>query len=85
MELFPLDVRAELSGAANCLAFLYDFISVKTYPKLSSPEIFDVYGTFWLYSVICVIGFLYGLFFLPETKGKRLDEINGDFKSKEQT
>ena len=81
VELFPLDVRAELSGAANCLASLYDFISVKTYPQLSSNLLLDVYGTFWLYSSICLLGLIYGIFFLPETKGRRLEEINTTFMS----
>ena len=78
-ELFPLDVRAELSGAANCIASLYDFISVKTYPQLSNEAALGVYGIFWLYSAICSVGLLYGIFFLPETKGKRLEEINDQF------
>ena len=74
-----MDVRAELSGAANCIASLYDFVSVKTYPQLSNESALGVYGTFWLYSAICAIGLIYGIFFLPETKGKRLEEINRQF------
>ena len=80
-----MDVRAELSGAANCLSSLYDFISVKTYPQLSSDTVLGVYGTFWLYSTVCTLGLLYGIFFLPETKGKRLEEINTKFINKEES
>jgi len=32
-------------------------------------------GTFWLYGLICVFGFLFILRKLPETKGKSLEEI----------
>jgi SP family sugar porter-like MFS transporter len=32
-------------------------------------------GTFWLYGVICALGFVYILVNLPETKGKSLEEI----------
>ena len=78
-ELFPLDVRAELSGASTCLCSLLDFVSVKTYPQLSNESVLGVYGTFWMCSAICTIGFLYGIFCLPETKGKRLEEINNQF------
>ena len=80
MELFPLDVRAEMSGAANCIANLYAFLTVKTYPALSDDGMLHVYGAFWLYSAICMLGVLYGLSCLPETKGKRLEEINTNFK-----
>ena len=80
-----MDVRAELSGTANCLSSLYDFISVKTYPQLSSDTVLGVYGTFWLYSAICTLGLLYGAFFLPETKGKRLEEINHKFMDKDES
>ena len=45
----------------------------------------DVYGTFWLYSAICSIGLLYGIFFLPETKGRRLEEISTQFNAKDPT
>jgi sugar porter (SP) family MFS transporter len=32
-------------------------------------------GTFWLYGVICVVGFIFIFFKLPETKGKTLEQI----------
>ena len=32
-------------------------------------------GTFWLYAVICVLGFIFICFKLPETKGKTLEQI----------
>jgi hypothetical protein len=36
------------------------------------------YGTFWVYSFICVLGFLYIKKKLPETKGKSLEEIENE-------
>jgi SP family sugar porter-like MFS transporter len=32
-------------------------------------------GTFWLYAGICIAGFVYVYFKLPETKGKSLEQI----------
>jgi SP family arabinose:H+ symporter-like MFS transporter len=32
-------------------------------------------GTFWLYAVICVAGFVFIKFKLPETRGKTLEQI----------
>jgi hypothetical protein len=31
--------------------------------------------SFWLYAVICIVGFVIILFKLPETKGKSLEQI----------
>jgi MFS transporter, SP family, xylose:H+ symportor len=31
---------------------------------------------FWIYSVICVVAVLFGWRFVPETKGKSLEEIS---------
>jgi len=35
-------------------------------------------GTFWLYAVICVLGFVFIWFKLPETKNKSLEQIEHD-------
>jgi predicted MFS family arabinose efflux permease len=33
------------------------------------------YGTFWIYSAICVAGFIFLFRSLPETKGKSLETL----------
>ena len=36
-------------------------------------------GTFWLYGAICLAGGLFTFFFVPETKGKSIEEIQKIF------
>jgi SP family sugar porter-like MFS transporter len=44
-----------------------------TFPILN--KLLNASGTFWLYGFICLVGFLFILKKLPETKGKSLEEI----------
>lgn len=39
------------------------------------------YGTFWFYGGICILGVLFVLTKVPETRGKTLEEIETYFKT----
>lgn len=72
-EIFPNRIRglamsiAVLSLWAACTALTL------TFPILNRT--LGPHGTFWLYSAICVVGFLVIALALPETKGKSLEQI----------
>lgn len=36
----------------------------------------------WFFAAVSIVGFFFALFFLPETHGKKLSEIEEHFKSK---
>ncbi|MBQ8241264.1 MAG: MFS transporter, partial [Bacteroides sp.] len=40
------------------------------------------YGTFWIYTAICALGFVYFYRVLPETKGKSLEELENKLVKK---
>ncbi len=44
-ELFPVDVRPQMSGLANCVISGYIFVSVKTFPAMT--EAMTMAGTYW--------------------------------------
>ena len=52
------------------------FILTYTFPILNAK--LGPAGTFWLYAVICVAGFVFIFFKLPETKGKTLEQLEND-------
>ncbi|MGN0214894.1 MAG: sugar porter family MFS transporter [Muribaculaceae bacterium] len=72
-ELFPNKVRG--LAVSVCTFFLWTACTLLTFtfPPLNSA--LGSSGTFWIYSAICVIGFVFFLSRLPETKGKSLGEI----------
>ena len=49
------------------------FLLTYTFPALNAK--LGSAGTFWLYAVVCVAGFLFIKLKLPETKGKTLEQI----------
>ena len=81
--MFPLDARAELIGLANCFGNLSIFLVVKTFPTLRQPQNLGLSGSYILYASVCGLCVLFGLFILPETKGKHLEDINKEFEEKQ--
>lgn len=47
-------------------------------------QVITTAGTFWIYSVLCVIGVIFVVCFVPETKGRDLDSIAELFLKEEQ-
>lgn len=53
--------------------WLFVFLVTKLFKTLVSA--IHIYNTFWLFTFFSVLGTLFVLFIVPETKGKTLDEI----------
>jgi SP family sugar porter-like MFS transporter len=72
-ELFPNRVRAV--AVATCTFMLWVGSSTLTYTFPFLNQCLGSYGTFWIYSGVCLCGFLFFLVRLPETKDKSLEEL----------
>lgn len=76
-EIFPNHVRGAASSiAVLCLWSAY-FILTFTFPVLA--KWIGMHHTFYLYSGICVLGFLFIRAKVKETKGKTLEELESVF------
>lgn len=72
-EIFPNKIRGMAMAVSTFALWSACFVLTYTFPLLNSG--LGAYGTFWLYGVICVLGFWFIKKQLPETKGKSLEEI----------
>lgn len=76
-ELYPLRFRGAVGGLTTAIAQIMTFAAVKTYPHLSNT--IGLEATMYAFAVSAVIGALFAVFILPETRGKSLDEIGTTF------
>ncbi len=72
-EIYPNRIRGVAMSVATFFLWVASFVLTLTFPILQK-SIGDAY-TFWLYAGICLAGWLFVLFFVPETKGKSLEEL----------
>ena len=72
-EIFPNSVRGAAMAIATTSLWIACFVLTYTFPILN--RLLHASGTFWLYGLICLSGFVFILKKLPETKGKSLEEI----------
>jgi SP family sugar porter-like MFS transporter len=72
-EIFPNRIR----GAAMSIAVFWLWVGCTaltlTFPYIKGSV--GAHGAFWLYGVICLVGFAVIFKRLPETKGKSLEAI----------
>lgn len=76
-EIFPNRIRGAAVSVSVSALWIACFALTFTFPALNAA--LGPAGTFWLYSGICVIGFLFVLRRVPETKGKTLEEIEREY------
>ena len=72
-EIFPNRIRGAAVSVSVSALWIACFALTFTFPALNAA--LGAAGTFWLYSGICVIGFLFVWRRVPETKGKTLEQI----------
>ena len=76
-EIFPNKVRGLAMSIATLALWSACFVLTYSFPILNRWA--GASGTFWIFGVICVSGFLFIWKFLPETKGKTLEQIEQEF------
>lgn len=72
-EIFPNRVRGVAMSVCTFSMWAACFVLTYSFPMLNST--LGAAGTFWLYGVICLAGGVFVVFYLPETKGKSLEEL----------
>jgi SP family sugar porter-like MFS transporter len=72
-EIFPNRIRATAMSIGTLSLWIACTILTMTFPILNST--LKASGTFWLYGLICIAGFVFVRRMLIETKGKSLEEL----------
>lgn len=72
-EIFPTRIRGAAMSIAALAHWVGNFTLTYSFPTIK--ENLGWANNFWLYGVICAIGFVVLYLVLPETKGKSLEQI----------
>ncbi|KAK5640279.1 hypothetical protein RI129_011090 [Pyrocoelia pectoralis] len=78
-EFFPLNVKA----AAVCFCNIYFAVMASIAAKLFqiTNDKYGLYFPFFMFSVVCGLGLVFAVIFVPETKNKTLEEIQIELKA----
>ncbi|XP_043354719.1 solute carrier family 2, facilitated glucose transporter member 8 isoform X5 [Dermochelys coriacea] len=77
-EIFPLKARGISSGACVLTNWFMAFLITKEFHDLTG--FLTSYGTFWLFSALCILNVIFTVLYVPETKGRTLEQIEAHFR-----
>jgi MFS transporter, SP family, galactose:H+ symporter len=78
-EVFPLKARGVGMSIGSLSHWGFNAVIAFTFLKLVNS--IGIEYTFWLYALICIGGLIWGYYYIPETKGKSLEEIEEHWRS----
>ena len=79
-EIYPLSVRSKAAGLGTMANWTFNFIVSLTFLLLI--EALGRSGAFWFYGGIGILTSGFCWKFVPETKGKHLEDIQADFQAR---
>lgn len=78
-EIFPNAIRGRAMAIALAAQWFMGFVVTQSFPMLRQSEFLNsAFGTgfsFWLYAVLILLSMLIVMRYVPETKGKTLEEL----------
>lgn len=81
-EIFPIEVRGTMNGIFGVFAYMYWATTLKVYPKFMFN--FGIKTMIWTFVISSLIVCTFGVFILPETHGKTLNEVQEQYFSKKK-
>ncbi|XP_035220467.1 facilitated trehalose transporter Tret1-2 homolog isoform X2 [Stegodyphus dumicola] len=78
-EIVPIRSRSVVMAIANVSNSFFGFIVTKLFEDMRLA--FGIYGLYWTYALMCIFGCVFCWFFVPETKGRTLDDIHKSFSA----
>lgn len=78
-EIYPLRIRAISSSLVMCFHFVNQYGNSRAVPNMllnKSEGGLGPAGTFWLFTIITIIGGIWAWFFIPETSGRSLEGMD---------
>lgn len=81
-EVFPMAIKGVMGGIVQVCGYELMFLVIKIYPAFVST--FGVECVWSVFTVFSLASALFGMFIMPETKGKSLSEILSSFESREK-
>lgn len=72
-EILPSKIRGTAASLATGFNWTCTFLVTKTFQNIIAA--ICMYGTLWLFASFCLLGLFFVIFFVPETRGKSLEEI----------
>ncbi len=78
-EIYPLKVRGAAMSAVTVTNWALNLAVALTF--LTLVGVLGHAGTFWLYGVIAVAAWVFFYLYVPETKGKSLEQIEAHWRS----
>jgi sugar porter (SP) family MFS transporter len=72
-EIYPTTIRAQTMSLATMAIWAGDFLVTATF--LTLVEHLGMTGCFKLFAVLCLAALIFSFFFVPETRGRTLEEI----------
>uniref|UniRef100_A0A8C6WS82 Solute carrier family 2, facilitated glucose transporter member 8 n=1 Tax=Neogobius melanostomus TaxID=47308 RepID=A0A8C6WS82_9GOBI len=77
-EILPVNARGFAGAACVLTNWTMAFVITKNFQDMMT--LLTSAGTFWLFSSMCVLNLFFTTFFVPETKGKTLEQIEAIFR-----
>ncbi|MDW4193792.1 sugar porter family MFS transporter [Staphylococcus saprophyticus] len=79
-ELFPMRARGAATGAAALVLSIGSLLVAQFFPILT--EVLPVEQVFLIFAVIGICALIFVIKYLPETRGRSLEEIEADLRSR---
>lgn len=74
-EIFPLKVRSKAMAISTMSNWIFNFLVSYFYLTMFKPSVFGRDGTMWFFAFFSLVGLVFTLFKVPETKNRSLEQI----------